>query len=143
MLKQSVINDIGGQITKHDADYTNDKYTLNQEQIFVDSKFDSFRGDTDILFFHASTMMPQSYYRIATAKLQCLQVMATIIFGAQTAKQLQGNRQKYQHSMKNIPYWRRNPDASKTIKASYMVCIPTQFPSQVKFIQHSDITLSN
>ena len=36
-FKQFVINEIEGQIIKTDADYTNDKGTLDQEQIYYDS----------------------------------------------------------------------------------------------------------
>ena len=48
-LKQSVIGEIEGQIIKSDADYTNDKGTLDREQMYDDSveKSDTFRGGTE------------------------------------------------------------------------------------------------
>ena len=85
-IKQSVINEIEDQIIKPDADYTNDKGTLDQEQIYYDSveKSDTFRGGTELKLFNTSTIMLQH---------DASRTMATIMFGAQTAKQFQKNVQ--------------------------------------------------
>ena len=58
-FKQSVINEIEGQIIMQDADYTKDKDTLSREQIFADSisRFDTFRGGTELNQSNASTMI--------------------------------------------------------------------------------------
>ena len=47
-IKQSVISEIEGQIIKSDEDYTNDKGTLDREQMHDSSveKSDTFRGGT-------------------------------------------------------------------------------------------------
>ncbi len=85
-IKQSVINKIEDQIIKPDADYTNDKGTLDQEQIYYDSveKSDMFRGGTEFKLFNTSTIILQH---------DDSRTMATIMFGAQTAKQFQKNVQ--------------------------------------------------
>jgi hypothetical protein len=83
-FKQSVINEIEGQIIKPDEDYTNDKGTLDQEQMYANSidKSDTFRGGTEFKLFNPSTIMFQQDDN---------KTMATIMFEAQTAKQFQKN----------------------------------------------------
>ncbi len=77
-FKQSVINEIEGQIIMQDADYTKDKDTLSREQIFADSisRFDTFRGGTEFNLFSVSKIILPDFDS---------KIMETIIFGAQTA----------------------------------------------------------
>ncbi len=60
-FKQSMISETEGQIIKPDADYTNDKGTLDQEQMYANSvdKSDTFRGGTELKLFNPSTIMLQ------------------------------------------------------------------------------------
>ena len=103
-LKQSVIGEIEVQVINPDADYTNDKGTLNQEQMCDDSveKSDTFRGGTEFKLFNPSTIVLQEDDN---------QMMETIMFGAQTAKQFQNNSQKYQDDMKDSLICRQAQDA--------------------------------
>jgi hypothetical protein len=96
-FKQSVINEIEGQIIAQDADYTKDKNTRDQEHEFADivSKFDTFRGGTEFKLLKASTIILPDFHS---------KFMASIMFGAQTAKPFQDSCQKYQDSMKDNPY---------------------------------------
>jgi hypothetical protein len=95
-FKQSVIDEIEGQIITQDADYMKDKNTL-LEQVLRDSvsKSDTVRGGTEFNLFNASTIiLPDCDSK----------VMESIMFGAQTAKQFQDIGQKYQDSMKHNLY---------------------------------------
>ena len=107
-IKQSVINEIEGQIIKPDADYTNDKGTLDQEQMYANSvdKSDTFRGGTDFKLFNPSTIMFQQ---------DDSKTMAAIMFGAQTAKQFQKNDQ-HQDDMKDNPISRGKRKTQKSVK---------------------------
>ena len=107
-IKQSVINEIEGQIIKPDADYKNDKGTLDQEQMYANSvdKSDTFRGGTDFKLFNPSTIMFQQ---------DDSKTMAAIMFGAQTAKQFQKNDQ-HQDDMKDNPISRGKRKTQKSVK---------------------------
>ena len=85
-LEQSVISEIGGLIIKSDADYTNDKGMLDQEQMYDNNveKFDTFRGGTEFKLYTPSTNVLQA---------DDSKMMETIVFGAQTAKLFQNNGQ--------------------------------------------------
>jgi hypothetical protein len=75
-----VIDEIESQIIKPDEINMSSKGTLDQEQIYVDSvkKTDTFRGGTEFEWYTASKFIfPRSGNEI----------MKTIMFGAQTAKQ--------------------------------------------------------
>jgi hypothetical protein len=78
--KQSVIDEIEGQIIKPDEINMSSKGALDQEQIYVDSvkKTDPFRGGTKFKLYTASEFIfPKNENEL----------MKTIMFGAQTAKQ--------------------------------------------------------
>ena len=85
-----MISEIEGQIIKSDADYTNDKGTLDREQMYDNSveKSETFRGGTEFKLYNPSTIVLQSDYVTDDSKM-----METIMFGAQTAKQFQNNGQ--------------------------------------------------
>ena len=72
-----MISEIEGQIIKSDADYTNDKGTLDREQMYDNSveKSDTFRGGTEFKLYNPSTIVLQA---------DDSEMMETIIFGAQT-----------------------------------------------------------
>jgi hypothetical protein len=108
-LKQSVIDEIEGQIIKPDEINMSSKGTLDQDQIYVDSvkKTDTFRGGTEFELFTASKFIfPKNENEI----------MKTMMFGAQTAKQYQSNGQKYQDEMKDNPKLGVKRKTQKSVK---------------------------
>ncbi len=74
-----MINEIEGQIITQEADYTKDKDTLSQEELFMDSvsKFDTFRRGTEFNLFNTVTIILPG----CDSK-----DMESVMLGAQTAK---------------------------------------------------------
>ena len=89
-----MIDEIESQIIKPDEINMSSKGPLDQDQIYVDSvkKTDTFRGGTEFELYTASkSIFPKNENEI----------MKTMMFGAQTAKQYQSNEQKHQDEMKD------------------------------------------
>ena len=93
MLWQIMDGEIEDQNIKSMEIYTRDKLTLDQEQMSAVKveKADTFRGGTELLLDPIKISL----------KEYDNQMMKTMIFGAQTAKQCQINSQRYQDDMKD------------------------------------------